>query len=239
MRLNTSSTTLATATCARKLACRPVERHLRGIDDPAAGRARATSTSAITAVHRRPGQRHHDLLAGLLRHALHGGDAADRQQRDVGRADAVAARGPDVPELVQHHAGEQHEDEQHARRARPAASPRIHCTRRDPGEQQQERQVHADGGAAEREQFDRPAHEETSFRVQRLSASRRDIGAKRRACDAQACSTDRRRYLKGRASARRRLVGIAVHLGDRYRRRRRGRRCRGGTRRRRRARPRR
>ena len=47
------------------------------------------------------GERHGDLLRGLLRHTLHVGDAADGQQRDVRCADTVAARGPNMTELVQ------------------------------------------------------------------------------------------------------------------------------------------
>ena len=73
-------------------------------------------------VHRRAGERHHDLLAGLFRHALQPRQAADRQERDVRRLDAVAPRRQRMAEFVRHHAGEEREDEGDAldRRVRPA-----------------------------------------------------------------------------------------------------------------------
>ena len=74
----------------------------------------------------RAGERDEDLLARLLRHALQGGDAADGQKSDIGGADAVAARGEHMAELVRQHAPKQQDDEHHAvdgrRRARRASS---------------------------------------------------------------------------------------------------------------------
>ena len=48
----------------------------------------------------RAGEGHHQFLARPLGNALEAGDAADRPERHVGRADAVAAGGEDMPELV-------------------------------------------------------------------------------------------------------------------------------------------
>ena len=59
----------------------------------------------------RPGEGDHDLLARLFRHALQPRQAADRQERDVGRADTVEPRRECVAVFVRDDAGEQREDE--------------------------------------------------------------------------------------------------------------------------------
>ena len=94
----------------------------------------------------RPGQRHPQLLARVVGHALEPRHAADRQQRDVARGDAVAARGQRVPELVQHHAEKERQDEHQARDARPGGLTGASARRR-PTEQQQERRVDEDADA--------------------------------------------------------------------------------------------
>ena len=105
MRLNTHSATLAAATRPVSVVVRLLQlRHLREVE------ARAEHDDQHQRDHevdRRPRQRHEDFLARLLRHALQRRQTADRQQRDVRRADAVAARGKHMPELVQQHAREQ------------------------------------------------------------------------------------------------------------------------------------
>ena len=70
------------------------------------------STSRDHHVHQRPGDRDDQFLRRLFRNALQPRHAADRQQRDVGRLDAVAPRREDVAELVQQHADEQQHDEE-------------------------------------------------------------------------------------------------------------------------------
>jgi hypothetical protein len=57
-------------------------------------------------IYQRTADRDDELLRGLARHAFQPRHAADGQQRDVRRADAVTTRGQDMPELMQHHAGE-------------------------------------------------------------------------------------------------------------------------------------
>ena len=104
-----------------------------------------------------PRQRHHDFLAGLFGHAFERSNAPDRQQRHIGGADAVAARRNDVAELVQHHAGKERDDKDHAIQGLWGATPRP-ADGSDPGEQQKERQVDAHGGAADFEELDRPTH---------------------------------------------------------------------------------
>ncbi len=110
------------------------------------------------------GQRHHDLLAGLFRHALQRGDAADRQQRDIGGADAVAAGGKHMAELVQHDAQEQGDDEHDPvdRRRRAALGP---VDGGDPRQQQKERDVDAHGGAGDIEQPKGPTHSQAPPRA--------------------------------------------------------------------------
>ncbi len=56
-------------------------------------------------VDRRSRQRHGDLVGGLFRHPLQPRQPADRQQRDVGRADAIATRGQRMAVFMRHHAG--------------------------------------------------------------------------------------------------------------------------------------
>ena len=58
-----------------------------------------------------PASATHSSCYGFVRHALQPGDAADGQQGDVARLDAVAARGQGVAEFVQHHAAEQRQHE--------------------------------------------------------------------------------------------------------------------------------
>ncbi len=55
-------------------------------------------------IDQRSGDGDQEFLARLFRNALELRDAADRQQRDVGRRHAEITGGEDVAELVQQHA---------------------------------------------------------------------------------------------------------------------------------------
>jgi hypothetical protein len=81
-------------------------------------------------------------LARLLRDALELGDAADRQQRHIGRRHAEGARGEDVAELVQQHAQEQQHHEHEAVPGGGGAALAV-AGGEDPGEKQQESEVDA------------------------------------------------------------------------------------------------
>ena len=108
-------------------------------------------------VDQRPGDGDDDLLRRILGDARQAGEAADRQQRDVGRGDAVAPRGDRVAELVQHDAGEHRDDERDAVDRRGGAALRI-LGEADPGKQDQEGQVDADLAARDPRNGDRPGH---------------------------------------------------------------------------------
>ncbi len=108
-------------------------------------------------IDRGPGQRDDQLLARIGRQARHAGDAANRQQRHLGRLDAVAAGGEDVAELVQNHAGEDENDEQRRVERRTPAVARV-SAEGDPGEEQEEGDVDLDRGSAEAADGDGPRH---------------------------------------------------------------------------------
>ena len=59
--------------------------------------------------------RHDELLPWFVRHSLQPGHAADWQQRDVGRGNTECTRRQRMAKLVQQHASEECENEQHAR----------------------------------------------------------------------------------------------------------------------------
>ena len=105
-----------------------------------------TRTRAITTLTSGTGDRDHDLLGGVLRHARQPREAADRQERDVRRGDAVTAGGDGVTELVEDDAGEDRDDEQDAVECRRRPALRV-LGDADPGEQEQEGHVDADFAA--------------------------------------------------------------------------------------------
>ena len=117
-------------------------------------------------IDRRSGDGDGEFLRRLLRHRLQAGDAADRQQRDFRRLNAVAARDEDVAELVQHDADEDEDDEDEAvaRRRRSALLPGAEA---DPGEQQQEGDVNLHRRAAEAANRQGPAHRGRLARLRR------------------------------------------------------------------------
>ncbi len=123
-------------------------------------------------IDRRPGDGDGEFLRRLVRHRLQAGDAADRQQRDFRRLNAVAARDENVAELVQHDADEQEDDEDEAvaRRRRAALLPGAEA---DPGEQQQEGDVNLHRRAAEAANRQGPAHRRRLARWRR--GSRRSL----------------------------------------------------------------
>ena len=97
----------------------------------------------------RTGQRDNEFLHRFFRDALETGHAADGEQRDVMRADAVGSGGQGVTEFVENDADEEKNDEGQPDRhgARPAV--RVVGVA-EPGEQKQERGVHThvDAGQA-------------------------------------------------------------------------------------------
>ena len=55
----------------------------------------------------RSGERHHELLSRIVGHPLQPGHAANRQQRDIPRRNAVASRGECMSQFVEHDNPEQ------------------------------------------------------------------------------------------------------------------------------------
>jgi hypothetical protein len=130
------------------------------------GSERQHENEADDEIDRGASERNDELLPRVGRHALHAGHAPNRQQGHCGRADAVAAGRKDVAELVQHHAGEDEDDEEGAveRGACAALPPGAEG---DPGEQQEEGDVDPDLGAAAAADGDGPEHRSASrFRAQ-------------------------------------------------------------------------
>src|SRR3989449_7719835 len=97
------------------------------------------------------------LLPRIVRYALQSGHATDGQQGDIAGADAVPPGGERVAELVQHHAGEQGEDERDAVERRRAAARKPVCDP-DPSQKQEKRGVHIETDAGHRSDLPRPFH---------------------------------------------------------------------------------
>ncbi len=98
-------------------------------------------------IHERAGDGDEEFLAGLFGNALELRDAADRQQRHKGRRHAEIARGEDVAELVQQHARNSSTMKVRLSKAGRGAARGV-AGEEDPGQKQQERDVHPDDGAA-------------------------------------------------------------------------------------------
>ena len=108
-----------------------------------------------------PGERHDDLLGRLFGHPLELGHAADGKERDPRRADAVAAGGNGMAELVQDDAGEDRDHEKHAFGGRRrAAAAVMHDA--DPQKQEQKGQMDADLAAGDAPERQGPLHSEIS-----------------------------------------------------------------------------
>ncbi len=100
-------------------------------------------------VDQRTRDRDQEFLVGFFGDALQPCDAADRQQRDVGRRDAEGAGGEDVAELMCQHAGKEQDQEEQRIPRRVGAAGGI-ARAEYPGEEQHEGDVDADGGARDR-----------------------------------------------------------------------------------------
>ncbi len=107
--------------------------------------------------HRRPGQRDQQLLAGLIGNPFEAGYAADGKENDVRGAHPEASGHQDVPELVQEDASEEGEQRERAGQRRLWPALRI-ADQRPPAYDQQEGDVHLDGGACDPPDRVRPTH---------------------------------------------------------------------------------
>jgi hypothetical protein len=123
-------------------------------------------------IHHRAGDGDQQLLPGLVRHPVHIGDAADRQQRHFRRHNAELSRREDMPEFMQHDAGEDRRNEQNALSGgfRAALLPGAQA---NPGEEQQQGHMNADRSAFETANGEGPAHDDFQQEDQYLS----EIGA--------------------------------------------------------------
>src|SRR5439155_1409869 len=65
-------------------------------------------------VHGRPSQRDPQFITRIFRETFQSCDAANGQQRDVSRADAVMFRSQGMPELMQQHTSKKRDDESDA-----------------------------------------------------------------------------------------------------------------------------
>ncbi|HVW28052.1 MAG TPA: hypothetical protein VHC69_21965 [Polyangiaceae bacterium] len=95
-------------------------------------------------VHGRTSQRNQKLLSRVLWNPFEARYAANRVQRDVSRSNTVASCRERVPELVQHHHGENGDGEEHAFYGGRDRVPRQHVSQRDPREQDEKRPVDVD-----------------------------------------------------------------------------------------------
>lgn len=91
--------------------------------------------------HRWSGNRHGELLCRAFRHALHSADAPDREQKDVPSAATIMPRNEHMSELMGDDTGEQEQDEEGPGDCR-LSPPGKRLTRRDPEQQDQEREMH-------------------------------------------------------------------------------------------------
>jgi hypothetical protein len=107
-------------------------------------------------VDRGTGERDEQFLPRILGHPLEPRHAADGEQRDVARANAVVPRRERVAELVEHDDREQREDEDDARRGVGKAPPLEKVSHADPREQDEKGGVHVDVDARDPPQLPRP-----------------------------------------------------------------------------------
>ena len=109
-------------------------------------------------IHERAGDGDEELFGRLFGHALEPGDAADWEQCDVRRLNAVAACGEGVAKLVQEHAEENERDEDDRAEPGAGAGARV-VAKADEREEHQEGDVDADVDAGDASEMKRPAHE--------------------------------------------------------------------------------
>ena len=155
IRLNTTRKMLAAASRAEHAGARVLEFRQAALSTPVP-RMRIR-TRRDDDVDGRAGEGHHQFLARLFGNALEAGDAADRPERHVGRADAVAAGGEDMAELVRQDAGKSRRMKSTPSMAasRPPSAP---VAAADPDEEEQERDVHAHHRAGDGGDRDGPEH---------------------------------------------------------------------------------
>jgi hypothetical protein len=96
----------------------------------------------------RAGDRHPQLLARIIWHALEARHSADRQQRDVARQDTEPLRRQRMPELVQQDAGEEREDEGDTRECARKRIPFSPLRKSEPDDEQEERCVNVEADAS-------------------------------------------------------------------------------------------
>ena len=113
-------------------------------------------------VHQRTGERNDQFLPRIVRHPLQPRHAANGQERNVRRANAEAARGQRVAELVQQHAAEKRQQEHHAPRRRRRAAELV-VAEPDPGQEQQECEVQPDFNAGDASNCNGPFHNQFRF----------------------------------------------------------------------------
>ena len=150
-------------------------------------------------VDRRAGQRHGDLLARVARHRVEQRDAADRQQRDVPRADAVAAGRQRVAVFVQQHAQEQRRDQREAGEHAGDRPGPVPVDDREIGDEREERDMDVDVDPGEPAELRGPSHRRNPsprpFRAGRFAAWCRRPGRARHAARIAPA-------MQGRAAAR-------------------------------------
>ena len=120
-------------------------------------------------VHHGSRERYGELLRWPVWHASHARDPTDRQQGHFRRLYAEMAGGEDMPELVQHNAGEEQHDEGEAvaRTRRPMLQPGAEPY---PEQKQEKGEVDLDGGPANFPYRQRPVHRASSDPVRGLDS---------------------------------------------------------------------
>ena len=129
-------------------------RHRAGIEG---GAEREVEDERYDQIDQRPGEGDDDLFRRLVGHARQPCQPADRQEGDVRRRDAVAARRQRMAELVEEDAGEDRQDERNRVDGRRGAALQV-LADTEPGEQEEERDMDADFRSGNSRNGDRPWH---------------------------------------------------------------------------------
>ena len=108
-------------------------------------------------VDRGTGQCDDEFLPRFVRHALESRDAANGEECDVRRVDAVSAGRQGMTEFVQDHADEKQDDERKPDNHGPVAALRV-IDETEPRQQQEKRGVDAHVDAGDPRQLERPLH---------------------------------------------------------------------------------
>src|SRR5438132_3703662 len=97
-------------------------------------------------------------MTRIFREAFQARDAANRQQRDIARANTVVFRSQGVPKFMQQHASKECGDKSDTT---PRLRPSMTLTKvreQNPAEQQDERPMKVNADSRERAKFQRPFH---------------------------------------------------------------------------------